>query len=307
MYKSFPRNYPVGLRRHYRVLFIIAVVALAVIYREEAVKIARIVLSSPPWLFFLSLLLVVVEFTLQAARMKLVFGKSWREILETYAIGLMVALSFPSRTLGEGARIAAMARELGVRTSEMAAYVSVERMVDVIVIVLVASLILLEVQPVLLILVVLGVGAFIGVLESDRAYGLVRSLSIPEVLRRYLENSRKIIKNRALFTVMFLITVVLWAVDYLRMWIIVRTMGGEIDYTAVASLVSLAYILAAASFLPGGLGAYEGGLAGGLVIKGIPYDVAIAATLYERLFSYWLWIAVGAAVGALRRDTGASS
>ena len=295
------------LRRHWRIAFVAVVVILAAIYREEAGKIVGIVISAPSWLFYASLFLVVGEFILQALRMKLVFGKGWVEVLRTYAVGQMVAFSFPSRTLGEGARIAVMAKELEVKTEEMAAYVSVERVADVIVLAAAASLILVEVHPALLAVALFGVCAFLAVLESDSVYEKVRGRLVPELLRKYVEESRKIVKNRTLFASIFGISIVLWLLDFLRMWGIVNTMGGTIDYMAVASLVSLAYIVSAISFLPGGLGAYEGGLTGGLVLRGASHEIAIAATLYERLFSYWLWIFVGAAAGALKGRSGSSS
>ncbi|HIP74149.1 MAG TPA: flippase-like domain-containing protein [Euryarchaeota archaeon] len=296
-----------GLQKYWRIVFVAVLLALAMIYREEAERIVNIVVSSPPWLFFACLFLVVAEFLLQALRMKLVFSKNWAEILRAYAVGLMVALSFPSRTLGEGARIAVMAKELKVKKEEMAAYVSVERVADVVVLATAASLVLLEVHPFLLAAAVLGICTFLAVIESDTVYRKVNRGPVPELLRKYIEESRKIVKDRALFAAILGISVVLWGIDFLRMWVVVHTMGGTIDYTAVASLVSLAYIVSALSFLPGGLGVYEGGLAGGLVLKGVPHDVAVAATLYERLFSYWLWILVGAAAGAFKRENGSSS
>jgi len=116
------------------------------------------------------------------------------------------------------------------------------------------------------------------------------------------------VKKKRLFLTIFGITVILWAIDFYRMWPVLKVMGGRVDYPTVASLVSIAYILGAISFLPSRLGAYEGGLAGGLVLHGVPYNIAIAATLYERFFSYWLWIIVGALAGIKgRRDVRSGS
>lgn len=283
--------------KHWRALFIIALILLAVAYREEAVRIIEVMRSAPLWLFFAALVLVVTEFALQALRMKLIFKRSWMEILRVYAIGHFVALSFPSRTLGEGARVAAFARELNVNLGDAAAYVSVERIADIAVILAAASLVLVNINPLLAAgIAVLVVVGFV-LLESDGIYAKIMEKNLPRFVTDYIERGRKIVKDRKLFAAIFGITVVLWAIDFYRMWIILEAMGGRVDYVTVASLVSLAYILGTISFLPGGLGAYEGGLAGGLVLKGVPYDVAIAATLYERFFSYWLWIVVGALAG----------
>ncbi len=296
-----------GILKHWRIVFVLVLVGLAIAYREEALQIMDTIRRAPLWLFFAALALVVIEFILQAVRFKLVFGKDWLETLRTYAVGHFVAFSFPSRTLGEGVRIAAFARELHVGAGEAAAYVSIERLVDVTVILVAASLILVEVNPAL----ALGVAALVimgfVIIESDSIYAKILEKNMPKAIVEYIERSRSVVKRRRLFAAIFLLSVVLWAIDFYRMWLILVTMGGQVNYVTVASLVSIAYILAAISFLPGGLGAYEGGLAGGLVLNGVPYDVAIAATLYERFFSYWLWIVVGALAGAVKKDSESSS
>ncbi len=296
-----------GILKHWRIVFVLVLVGLAIAYREEALQIMDTIRRAPLWLFFAALALVVIEFILQAVRFKLVFGKDWLETLRTYAVGHFVAFSFPSRTLGEGVRIATFARELHVGAGEAAAYVSIERLVDVTVILVAASLILVEVNPAL----ALGVAALVimgfVIIESDSIYAKILEKNMPKAIVEYIERSRSVVKRRRLFAAIFLLSVVLWAIDFYRMWLILVTMGGQVNYVTVASLVSIAYILAAISFLPGGLGAYEGGLAGGLVLNGVPYDVAIAATLYERFFSYWLWIVVGALAGAVKKDSESSS
>lgn len=285
------------IRKHWRIAFILALIIVGIFYREEAGKVLETIAHAPIWLFFAALGLVVIEFVLQAVRFWLVFRKRFSEVLRVYAVGHFVAFSFPSRTLGEGARVAAFAKELGVSGGDAAAYVSIERLTDVAVITATASFILVSVNPVL-------AGAIAGfivmsffLIESDTVYGKLIEKNLPDWLRDYIERSRAIVKDRKKFLVILLLTVVLWAVDFYRMWLITVTMGGRVDYITVAALTSVAYILAAVSFLPGGLGAYEGGLAGGLVLHGVPYDIAIAATLYERFFSYWLWIVVGALAG----------
>lgn len=291
------------IRRHWRLVFILVLLILGVVYREEAYQILKIMIKAPVWLFFAALSLVLLEFFLQALRFWLVFKKPMWETLRVYAVGHFVAFSFPSRTLGEGARVAAFAKELGVKGGDTAAYVSIERLLDIAVITAAASLILLKLNPALAMGIAASIIIFFALLESDRIYRRIIARNVPSWLLNYIERSRGIIKDRGKFITMFVITVVLWAIDFYRMWLITTVMGGSVDYITVAALTSIAYILAAISFLPGGLGAYEGGLAGGLVLYGVPYSVAIAATLYERFFSYWLWIIVGGIAGATHLKT----
>jgi uncharacterized protein (TIRG00374 family) len=67
--------------------------------------------------------------------------------------------------------------------------------------------------------------------------------------------------------------------------------------TPRASLVLLAYVAAVVlgmiPITPGGLGFVEAGLAGMLVLAGVPASQATLATLAYRLVSYWLPILAG--------------
>jgi len=72
-----------------------------------------------------------------------------------------------------------------------------------------------------------------------------------------------------------------------------------------ASLVLLAYVasvvLGMIPITPGGLGFVEAGLAGTLVLAGVPGPAATLATLAYRLVSYWIPIAAGPVAYALFR------
>ncbi|GEM_PF-6289157 len=283
--------------KHWRLVFIAILIILGAIYRKEAENIARIVVSAPLWLFLVAFASVFIEFCLQALRMYLVFKKGFGETLRAYAVGHFVAFSFPSRTLGEGARIGALARELGVKTTEMAAYVSVERLMDMLVIATAAAGILYTISLPAAILVAFAIVGGFSLFLLNAIPKKAKS-RLPLAVREYIDHGQKILRKKRLSVTLLVITALLWAIDFFRMWIILWGMGARIPYPAVAALVSLAYILAVLSFLPGGLGAYESGLIGGLVLKGVSVDIATAATLYERFFSYWLWIIVGALAGA---------
>ncbi len=284
------------IRKHWRIIFIAILLALAITYRGEAEQIAKTIISAPAWLFFAALATVLIEFALQALRMHLVFKERFGETLRAYAVGHFVAFSFPSRTLGEGARIGAIAKELGVKVTETAAYVSVERLMDMMVILTAAMAILWAINAMVAAIMVGAVTIGFYVLATEKLPRGIEN-ALPTIVAEYLNNGRRILRNRRLAAALFLITVMLWLIDFFRMWMILVAMGAHVSYPVVAALVSIAYILGVVSFLPGGLGAYEGSLIGGLVLHGVPADISVAATFYERFFSYWLWIIVGALAG----------
>lgn len=265
---------------------------LALVYREQVVQITTLLLKTPPDIFLWALVLVIAEFVLQAWRMRLVFKKGWKEVLRTYAIGHFVAFSLPNRALGELARAGALAKLLSVPADDAMAYVGVERLLDVIVLLAAGSYLIAKVSLFLGAVVCLGVLAMLLALEVRRLNDLFSKL--PWVVGGYFKSARKIVKNRGLLAKLLFLTMVLWLLDFLRVWTIVRTFGGNVGYPEISALVSLTYIIAVLSFLPGGLVVWEGGLSAGLVAMGMSMEGAIAATLLERFFSYWLWILVGA-------------
>ena len=55
------------------------------------------------------------------------------------------------------------------------------------------------------------------------------------------------------------------------------------------------------SFLPAGLGAVEMTMAGLLVLVGAAWSNAVAVALVVRLFTLWLWVALGLGVAFLLR------
>ncbi len=274
-------------------------IILTLIYREQVAQIIFLLLKTPIDVFLGALILVIAEFILQAWRMQLVFEKSWKEVLRTYAIGHFVAFSVPNRALGELARVGAFAKLLNVPGENAMAYVGVERLLDVLVLLAASLYLIAKVNVVLGLLVGLGVLAMFLALEVRQINDFFSKL--PWIVGKYFRSARRIVKNRDLLAKLLFLTVVLWMLDFLRVWMIVRAFGGNVGYLEISALVALTYIMAIASFLPGGLVVWEGGLSAGLVIMGMNVENAIAATFLERFFSYLLWIAVGGIVAWTRK------
>lgn len=79
------------------------------------------------------------------------------------------------------------------------------------------------------------------------------------------------------------------AVDALTLVITVRAFGAPVAFAVAAAGYVAGNMGAIVSFLPGGVGLYEGGMIAALhAVGGVPTATAIAATLVYRLFSLWL-------------------
>jgi len=92
-----------------------------------------------------------------------------------------------------------------------------------------------------------------------------------------------------------------WLLDFLALMAAVAATGAR----PRPSLVLLAYVVAAVlgmiPITPGGLGFVEAGLAGTLVLAGVPSGQAALATLAYRLVSFWLPLPAGVVAYGLHR------
>ncbi|KAB8188680.1 flippase-like domain-containing protein [Nonomuraea phyllanthi] len=73
----------------------------------------------------------------------------------------------------------------------------------------------------------------------------------------------------------------------------VAAFGGSISFTAVAVVYLTANAIGSAAPTPGGLGAVELALAGGLTVAGVPAELATSAVLLHRLLTFWLPVLPG--------------
>ncbi|MBB5775292.1 lysylphosphatidylglycerol synthase transmembrane domain-containing protein [Nonomuraea jabiensis] len=73
----------------------------------------------------------------------------------------------------------------------------------------------------------------------------------------------------------------------------VAAFGGSLSFTAVAVVYLTANAIGSAAPTPGGLGAVELALAGGLTVAGVPAELATSAVLLHRLLTFWLPVLPG--------------
>jgi uncharacterized protein (TIRG00374 family) len=73
----------------------------------------------------------------------------------------------------------------------------------------------------------------------------------------------------------------------------VRAFGGHLSYAATAVVFLAGNALGSAAPTPGGVGAVELALTGGLIAAGLPKEVATPAVLFFRLLTFWLPVLPG--------------
>lgn len=79
----------------------------------------------------------------------------------------------------------------------------------------------------------------------------------------------------------------------LALWASVEAFGGDVSFITVTVVTMVGGTLASAAPTPGGVGAVEAALIGGLAAFGIPAAIAVPAVLLYRILTCWLPVFVG--------------
>lgn len=79
----------------------------------------------------------------------------------------------------------------------------------------------------------------------------------------------------------------------LALWASVEAFGGNVSFVAVTIVTMIGGTLASAAPTPGGIGAVEAALIGGLAAFGVPAEIAVPAVLLYRVLTCWIPVALG--------------
>ncbi|MBP0644941.1 flippase-like domain-containing protein, partial [Mycobacterium tuberculosis] len=77
------------------------------------------------------------------------------------------------------------------------------------------------------------------------------------------------------------------------LWASVEAFGGGTTFVTVTIVTMIGGTLASAAPTPGGVGAVEAALIGGLAAFGLPADIAVPAVLLYRVLTCWLPVFCG--------------
>lgn len=119
-----------------------------------------------------------------------------------------------------------------------------------------------------------------------------------EHLATLLKSSAMLLKNRELF-VGLLMGMMAWLAEAVGFWFLLYTLGQDISVLLAVSIYSLAVLVGAISFLPGGLGSTEAVMGLLLVSLGVDKPLAVAATLICRIATLWFAVFMGLIVASV--------
>ena len=243
----------------------------------------------------------------------------WRFVTLTFMAGFAFTLS-PGK-LGEMVRARYYQRH-GIPLSDVTAAFFVERVLDLLAMVLLAVFVLAELRAydaVLWIAAALVAGLLAGmalvpwpqVVERLMARNARDHTARPPLwVRGVLPVARMLVSARRFLTPGLLIWglalgVAAWGAEAIGLKIVGDVVSSApLSWSSAAGIYAVAIIAGALSFLPGGLGSTEAVMASLLYAHGFQWPEAILLTLVCRLLTLWLAVLIGwLCVWALRNDS----
>ncbi|MDD1651060.1 MAG: UbiA family prenyltransferase [Methylococcaceae bacterium] len=293
-------------------------------FRADFAKLSLEPVLAAPHLIVVGALLSLFNYGLRIIRWRAYLGHlghvlTYRFAALTFTAGFAFTLS-PGK-VGEMAR-ARYYRGLGIPFSHVAAAFFMERLMDLLAMVTVALLAVATLSASyqwLLWGTVAAMGALLFLLAvlpwTRLERWIARSPVIPGLFRkagggvcRTFDSARALLRPDMLIGG-FLLGVLAWGAEGVGLKVIsAMTPAVTLELSAALGIYSVAIIVGALSFLPGGLGSTEAVMVALLVAAGYPMADALLLTLVCRLLTLWLAVGLGwLSVLVLRRELAAGA
>ncbi|MDO5851052.1 MAG: UPF0104 family protein [Methanobacteriaceae archaeon] len=104
---------------------------------------------------------------------------------------------------------------------------------------------------------------------------------------------KELLKNKNMATIALPLSFLVWFLELLRVYIIFLAFGVTVPFGIIAAVFIISTLIGMIPLLPGGVGAIDGMMVILYSVAGVPAAISTAATLVERLISFWLVSALG--------------
>jgi glycosyltransferase 2 family protein len=229
----------------------------------------------------------------------------WRFVALTFMAGFAFTLS-PGK-LGEMVR-ARYYQPLGIPISQVTGAFFIERLLDLLVMILLAAVVLTDLgdyQSFLWVAVTLVLGLLVGVavvpwqrVSADLSQRQLREAAPVWVKASanvaHMFASAQVFLSPGLLTVGLALGLLAWGIEAIGLKLVADVLApGQLSVAGAMGCYAVAIIVGALSFLPGGLGSTEAVMASLLVVRGFSKPQAILLTLICRLLTLWLAVLIG--------------
>ena len=117
-----------------------------------------------------------------------------------------------------------------------------------------------------------------------------------EVIHGFQNSMRTMVKDRNVLMYGLPISFILWIMEILRVYVVFSSFHVEVSVIVIAEVFIISTLIGMIPLLPGGLGAVDGIMIILFSAAGVPPSISAAATIVERLISFWMTTAIGVAV-----------
>jgi uncharacterized protein (TIRG00374 family) len=182
----------------------------------------------------------------------------------------------------------------------------VERLVDLISMIVVASLAAYAFEDMrwLVGVTLVGAVALLPLLHSQALYGWLDRLrqrlrsarlrSLGEHLLNTLSSSTELLRSGPLYAGLAL-GLLAWAAEGYALYVVLERMGADTPVMLAAGIYGVSILAGVVSFIPGGLGGTELVMGSLLILSGVDAPLAVSAVIICRLATLWFAVAIGLA------------
>ena len=109
----------------------------------------------------------------------------------------------------------------------------------------------------------------------------------------FQDTMRMLISNKRGLVVTLTLSFVIWIFEIIRVYMVFLAFGANVNPIVIGEVFIVACLVGMIPLLPGGLGAIDGLMIVFYSAAGIPASVSAAATVIERLISFWMTTIIG--------------
>jgi uncharacterized protein (TIRG00374 family) len=112
-------------------------------------------------------------------------------------------------------------------------------------------------------------------------------------MKGFQDSMRVMIKDRRVLMLGLPLSFLIWFMEIIRVYIVFSSFGTPVPLIIIAAVFVIATLIGLIPLLPGGIGAVDGVMIILYSAAGVPPSISAAATIIERLISFWMTSFIG--------------
>ena len=114
-----------------------------------------------------------------------------------------------------------------------------------------------------------------------------------EAMRGFQNSMKNMIKDRRVLMLGLPLSFLIWFMEIIRVYIVFSSFGTPVPLGIIGAVFVIATLIGMIPLLPGGIGAVDGVMIILYSAAGVPPSISAAATIVERLISFWMTSFIG--------------